>query len=158
MASTMSSTSRACPPAPTTTRELIEAIEGPPGQLSWSEYAAPMPSRESDSISPMFGQDEGSDLELRDYLRVLSNRKRAIILLVLAVLGGALAASLLQTPVYEASAEVLPQGGSLSAPASQTANTAALQATQLEIVTSEPVRTLVAKKLGRAPKATATGG
>src|SRR6266516_839406 len=110
------------------------------------------------AFPPMFGQAEGGDLELRDYLRVLSHRKRLIVLVVLAVLGGALISSLLQTPVYQATAEVLPQGSLAGSSGNQTANTGVAQATQLEIVTSEPVRAIVAKKLGRAPRATATAG
>jgi polysaccharide biosynthesis transport protein len=48
-------------------------------------------------------------LDLRQYLNVLRRRKVPIIAVTLLVVGAALVASLLQTPIYEASAEVLLQ-------------------------------------------------
>jgi len=52
-------------------------------------------------------EPESRELELRDYLGVLRRRKGVIALTVLIVVAAALAYSYLQTPVYEATAEVL---------------------------------------------------
>jgi succinoglycan biosynthesis transport protein ExoP len=96
-----------------------------------------------------------SELELRDYLRVLNRRKWTVVVATAVVLGSALAASFLQTPVYQGTAEVLfqprsteslfnPNTGQRSDP------TRAIQ-TEIEVLKSGPVEAEVLRKLGRAP-------
>jgi capsular exopolysaccharide synthesis family protein len=51
--------------------------------------------------------ERSSGLELRDYFRILSQRKWTAIFVCLLVVGGALALSYRQSPVYESEAEVL---------------------------------------------------
>ncbi|MDQ3639916.1 MAG: polysaccharide biosynthesis tyrosine autokinase, partial [Actinomycetota bacterium] len=99
---------------------------------------------------------ENTDLELRDYLRVLRRRRSIIFLAVALVVGAAMTSSLLQTPVYSAQAEILlqprsteslfdPQTGQRSDPER------GLQ-TEIEVLKSRPVRSAVRNKLGTAPK------
>src|SRR5688500_15007634 len=60
--------------------------------------------------SPGVADDQmTSELELRDYLRVLNRRKWTVIVAAVLVLGSALAASFLQVPVYQGTAELLLQ-------------------------------------------------
>jgi capsular exopolysaccharide synthesis family protein len=63
--------------------------------------AEPELQRETERSEPM------DDLSLRDYLAVLRQRRRIVILSVVVAVGVALAVSLLQTPRYRARAELL---------------------------------------------------
>ena len=48
-----------------------------------------------------------AELDLRDYVRILSRRKRVVVLAFVVVLGSAMVATFLRTPVYEAKADLL---------------------------------------------------
>lgn len=99
------------------------------------------------------------ELELRDYLAVLRRRKLIIILTTIAVVLVALAYSLLQTPVYRASAEVLLDERASDAilnPDQQT-NSADRQSrvqTEIEVMRSRLVRDAVRDELGYTPTVT----
>lgn len=92
--------------------------------------------------------------ELRRYLRVLRRRAGIIVLVAVLVVGGAVAASLLQTPKYTATAEVLlqtqttPTLFNFGAAQDQTPTAVA---TEIEVVTSAPVQAAVQRQLGSAP-------
>src|SRR4051812_44394339 len=90
--------------------------------------------------------------ELRDYLRTLQRRKWTIAIVVVAVVGAAVVASLLQSRVYEARTALL-----LRAPSGTTQSSGSAQVspqivgTQLELIKSDPVKNIVRKKIGAAP-------
>jgi succinoglycan biosynthesis transport protein ExoP len=99
------------------------------------------------------------ELELRDYLRVVRRRKWTIALVTIVVVGAAIGLSLIQTPVYRATAEVLLQAKSsesLFDPSTGNRNdpARAIQ-TEMQVLRSRPVRDLVEKKLGSSPKVSA---
>jgi capsular exopolysaccharide synthesis family protein len=103
--------------------------------------------------------DDPGELELRDYLRVMRRRKWTIALVTIGVVGAAIGLSLMQTPVYRATAEVLLQAKSsesLFDPSTGQRNdpARAIQ-TEMQVLRSRPVRDLVEKKLGSAPKVSA---
>jgi capsular exopolysaccharide synthesis family protein len=64
--------------------------------------------------------DEGSGLQLREYLTILRVRKWWIVLAVVLVVGSALAYSVQQTPVYVSESRVLVEAATLGADATQT--------------------------------------
>lgn len=102
----------------------------------------------------------GDELELRDYLRVIRRRKWIIALVTLVVVGSDIGASLVQTPVYQGRAEILLQAKateSLFDPNSGQRNdpVRAVQ-TEIQVLKSRPVRDLVRKELGSAPKVSAS--
>jgi receptor protein-tyrosine kinase len=95
-----------------------------------------------------------SQPELRDYLHVLRRRRTLVILGVFVVMAGALGASLMQTPVYRASAEVLlqPSGSEeLFNPNTGQPISPNEVSTAIEVVQSRPVQDRVQKLLGTAP-------
>lgn len=103
----------------------------------------------------MVVQEQTSQIELRDYLRVLRRRRILIAMTTLVVVGAALVFSFLQTPVYRATAELLlqprsteslfdPNGGLRGDPAR------AVQ-TEMQVLRSQPVREAVRAELGIAP-------
>lgn len=100
-------------------------------------------------------------MELRDYLQVLRRRKWTILLATALVVGVAVATSLLRTPVYRATAELLLQQRETEAlfdPSTGNRNdpSRAVQ-TEIEVLKSQPVRAEAAKRLGgRAPKVSAS--
>ena len=102
--------------------------------------------------------EDTPELGLSDYLAVLRRRKGVIALALVVVVGATLAASYLQTKVYQGTAEVLLQSTTvdnpLSSPTGQTGVPAADVQTQIEVLTSQPVRDAVAKQLGSAPTVT----
>src|SRR5688500_2595025 len=97
---------------------------------------------------------------LRTYLRLLWRRKWSIALCTILAAGAAVALAASKTPLYRASADVLLQprqseslfepggDGALIDPNRDTA-------TQILVLTGEPVREIVADKLGSAPPVTA---
>lgn len=91
-----------------------------------------------------------SDLDLREYLRVLARRKWVVIGTAVLVLGGAIAFSLLQDPVYQARARLIVETSDESVFGSGQQRPDLVQ-TEVEVLRSEAVRDLVAEKLGRAP-------
>lgn len=99
--------------------------------------------------------DAGSELELRDYLRVLRRRKFLVALVTLLVLAAALALSFLQAPVYQSTTEVLIQRSVSENVLSEQQQVpqleqAALQ-TEIEVIRSRGIEDAVRKKLGYLP-------
>jgi capsular exopolysaccharide synthesis family protein len=106
----------------------------------------------------MTPHDDGPQLELRDYLHVLRRRRVLVALGVIVVVGGALVASLLQTPVYRASATVLLQPSAnetLFNPNTGQATSPNDVATAIQVVGSRPVQDQVRQQLGVAPAVSA---
>ena len=103
----------------------------------------------------MAAEPEPRDLTLRDYLGLLRRRKITIALTALAVTGAALAFSFLQTPVYEATSEVIVRP---LTPTSNQSGTDAQRAidTEIKIIQSRAVEDAVRKKLGRVPDMSAS--
>jgi polysaccharide biosynthesis transport protein len=102
----------------------------------------------------MTPHDESPRLELRDYMHVLRRRRAVIALGVIVVVAGALIASLLQTPVYRASASVLlqPSGSeSLFNPNTGQPISPNEVSTAIQLVQSRPVENKVRSQLGAAP-------
>ncbi len=94
-----------------------------------------------------------TEFDLREYLRVLRARKATILLAIFVVVGTAVIASLLQTPVYSSTAKVLIQQrttdflfntGNVFQPANAVK-------TEIEVLESESIQSAVRQKLGRAP-------
>lgn len=99
---------------------------------------------------------EGQQTDLREYLAILKTRKWTIVLVLLLVLGSALAFSFQQTPLYDSKARLLVKG--VPTDASGYVQPVNLE-TEAEIVASEPVASLVTAglELDVAP-ATLIGG
>jgi succinoglycan biosynthesis transport protein ExoP len=100
---------------------------------------------------------DSQQLELLDYLRVLWRRKWTILVIVLVAVGAGLGFSKLQTKKYTATAEVIVQPSGTPAGAQVNSNTpgtvsADQVSTQVQVVQSAPVRDLVLRRLGSAPK------
>jgi succinoglycan biosynthesis transport protein ExoP len=102
-------------------------------------------------------------LELRDYVNVLRRRKAIIALTVLLVVGAALAFSYAQTPVYEATAEVLVQprvSEQILTPSADGSSRAVdpqrAVDTEIKVLESRTVEAAVRRKLGRLPKISAS--
>ena len=99
------------------------------------------------------------ELGLRDFVRVLRRRRGLVALTVLVVVGVAVVASLLQTPVYAGRARVLLQSRnseSLFDPGTGVrADPNRAAQTEIEVIESEPVRAAVRKQLGAAPEISA---
>jgi polysaccharide biosynthesis transport protein len=102
----------------------------------------------------MTPHDEAPEQELRDYLHVLRRRKAVIALGIIVVVGAALVASYLQTPVYRASAELLLQpltSETLFNPSTGQPTSLNEVSTEIQIVESRPVQDKVRSLLGAAP-------
>ena len=100
--------------------------------------------------------DGGGELELRDYLAVIRRRKLLIALVTLLTVGAALAYSLLQTPVYRATTDVLIQRTASENVLSdvQQQNPQEVQQqiqTEIEIIRSRIIQDAVREKLGYVP-------
>src|SRR5438477_2835015 len=108
----------------------------------------------------MAAETSGGEAELRDYIRVLRRRKWTVVLAVLAVVGAALAVSLIETPVYQGKAQLLlqPQSTeSLFNPNTGQQNNPTREVdTGIQVLKSEPVRAAVLSKLGSAPRISAS--
>lgn len=103
---------------------------------------------------------QDGELGLRDYVQVLRRRKGIIALAMVVVTVPSLVISLLQTPRYAGTAQLLllprtsetlfdPNSGVRSDPNREVQN-------EIRIVTSQPVRAIVRASLGSAPKVSAT--
>lgn len=95
------------------------------------------------------------DRDVRYYLRVLRRRKWAVAIVVVLVTAAAVGLSAAQTPIYQASADLLIQPSTTSGSVFNQTNQAqtnvtVLVGTQIEIVTSRPVRDAAAKLLNLA--------
>lgn len=104
--------------------------------------------------------EEASELELRDYLRVLRRRKWSVLLITLLVVAAAVGASLAQTPVYQGTAELLVQSKaseSLFDPNTGVrGDPTRLIQTEIQVLRSRPVRDLVREKIGESPAVVAS--
>jgi succinoglycan biosynthesis transport protein ExoP len=96
-------------------------------------------------------------MDLRDYLSVLRRRRWIVISAVLVVVAGAVALSLLQTPVYAAHARVLlqPSKTVFEAGSGQATSSPVRVDTEIQIFESAQVRDLVRKARGSAPAVSA---
>ena len=99
--------------------------------------------------------DSGTELELRDYLRVLSRRKMVVIFTVVVVVGVAVLTSVLQEPIYKATARMLLQARASESPfdpsTGQYIDRDRALATEIEVLKSESVEEEVRRQLGTAP-------
>ena len=99
--------------------------------------------------------------ELKDYLNVLRRRKGVVALAVAVVVGVALLASFLQTPVYQGAAEILLQPRAseslFNQNSLQLSDPERTLQTEIRVIKSQPVRAAVQQKIGSAPKITAGG-
>ncbi|HEV2070819.1 MAG TPA: polysaccharide biosynthesis tyrosine autokinase [Acidimicrobiales bacterium] len=104
--------------------------------------------------------DDSEEIELRDYLAVLRRRKWSVLVSVAVVVLAAVAVSLVQTPVYEASAEVLLQPRSSEEIFSPDADQTQFRVDQtrvnnaVAVMKSRSVREAVAAELGKEPEVT----
>jgi len=95
-----------------------------------------------------------ASMDLRDYVRVLKRRKLTIALTAVAIVGGALALSFAQTPVYAATTKVLvaPRLAEELAGAETGGNTASRGIeTEIEVLRSRATRVAAREELGHAP-------
>jgi len=84
-----------------------------------------------------------SNIDLREYLQVLSFRKWTVAVMIVVVLGGVLAFSFTRTPIYQAQAKVL-----VKAPPTESGTVVIVDVpTQAEIISSEAVASLVRDEL-----------
>ncbi len=101
-----------------------------------------------------------SELELRDYLRVLRRRRKIVLLTVAVVVGAALLASYVQEPVYAASARLVVRDNQSESPfdpnTGARSDPARRLATEIEILKSQLVKAAVRDELGSAPSITAS--
>ena len=106
----------------------------------------------SDTLSHV-NPDKGSgEFDLHHYLAVVRRRKLTILLALVAMVGSTLAVSLLQTPVYQATSQVVFKPGSAEAVfAPQSYVAPARVATEIEVMKSQSVRDAVAEILGTVP-------
>lgn len=105
----------------------------------------------------MSDANDARDLELRDYLAVIPRRKVTILVTVAVLVGLAVVSTLLQTPVYEATAEVLVRDDPSTGTTGQVVarNPAEIEQrlrTDIEVMRSSSVRSAVAEELGYQPK------
>lgn len=96
-----------------------------------------------------------SELELRDYLVILRRRAGTIVAVTLVAVAVSLVVSNLQTPRYQATAEVLLQPAGAGDPfnpvQSQRVDPARAVHTEMQLLESAPVREAVRKRLGSVP-------
>ncbi len=97
-------------------------------------------------------KSESGQLDLRDYLAVVQRRRLIIVLCVIGVVAGSLTISLLQTPVYEANADVVFEISSTEAILTpRNALVGPQVATEIQVMQSRSVREAAAQQLGSAP-------
>lgn len=100
----------------------------------------------------MAAEGEHEELSLRHYLQVLQRRKLAVILAVVVVVSVALVSSLLQTPVYSATAEILLRPKSteslFDSNSAQRVDPKRAIETEIRILRSQPIAQAVRDKLG----------
>ncbi|MGH8986450.1 MAG: polysaccharide biosynthesis tyrosine autokinase, partial [Acidimicrobiia bacterium] len=106
-------------------------------------------------------RDSGdSELELRDYLRVLRRRKGIILLTTVVAVGAALALSYSQTPVYKATAEVLVQPRAseqiFTPEADRQVDSQRAIDTEIKVLESRVIEDAVREQLGRVPNVSAS--
>ena len=105
--------------------------------------------------------DLAPGFDIRHYVAILRRRRLLIVITALVILAGALVISVTETPSYSASAEIVftPTPSALTENSSiESINPARDVETQIEVLTSSPVRSEVARalKVATAPTITAT--
>ncbi|MGI8984574.1 MAG: polysaccharide biosynthesis tyrosine autokinase [Acidimicrobiales bacterium] len=98
----------------------------------------------------MIPQSDSTELDRRGYVAVVQRRKLTILLAVVVVVASSITFSLLQTPVYQASAKVLlqrPSSGEIFTP-----QPVVDVSTEIEVMQSNTVREAVAEELGAEPQ------
>jgi capsular exopolysaccharide synthesis family protein len=99
-------------------------------------------------------EEAAAELDLHAYLQVIRRRKTVVALCVLAVLGASLVVSFLQTPRYAATAQLLlkPRSAeSMFGSGVAYVDPARAVQTEIGVMKSQPVRSLVTAKIGSAP-------
>jgi polysaccharide biosynthesis transport protein len=99
--------------------------------------------------------------DLRHYVRMLTRHKWLVVVLTVIVVGVTVATSLAQTPIYAARADVLLQdrsGESIFESGNGVyVDPARVLATEIQVLSSRPVRDLVEERIGNAPGISASG-
>ena len=89
---------------------------------------------------------------VRDYLTVVHRRRGPLLLVLIAVCGGIMAVTFVQTPTYEATASVLLQPDLAGALADDALTAQLVQnQSEVEVMRSRSVAELAARELGHAP-------
>lgn len=103
-----------------------------------------------DTVNP---EEGGTELELRDYLRVLRRRLWVVVLAGIVAVGASVALSSVQTPMYAATTELLLKRDPVVFDPSIFIRIDPRRelATELRVVQSRPVRDLVVERIGPAP-------
>ena len=119
----------------------------------------PTPAPYNPSVSLTESRDAES-IDLRSYLRVLARRKVSLGLVTLGLVATTVIASLLPTPIYESTAEILlqPRGADylFDSSGGSRLNASRTVETEIRVMKSDPVRQLVREKLGSAPSVSAS--
>lgn len=106
--------------------------------------------------APAWSRIDQAELGLRDLLRLLTRRRRVIVLITLAVLAAGLGLSFLQDRVYEGKAQVLLQPRSteslFDANVARPPDPDRTVKTEIEVLKSRPIRAGVRRQLGVAPR------
>jgi succinoglycan biosynthesis transport protein ExoP len=107
-------------------------------------------------------EENEATLDLRGYLRVLRRWKGTILLATILVVGAAIGLTLRQTPVYEATANILLQTSLSEQATAPDVLTEADQnsqglSTEIAVANSRSTRLAVREKLGRSPNASISG-
>lgn len=102
--------------------------------------------------------DDDQSLDLRKYLAVIQRRRTLVLIVAVGTALVALVASLLQSPVYEAHADILVQPRATESVFSESQGRSSLNAveTEIEVLGSDPVRDGVRARLGALPDISAT--
>lgn len=114
------------------------------------------------AINPqsLAADEPAAELDLRDYVLILSRRRGVVILAFIAVVGAAMAATFVRTPVYEADARLLLQAKVaeqiFDPERSQQRDADRAVETEIELVESKPVQRAVKETIGRAPAVSAS--
>ncbi len=106
---------------------------------------------------------ESSDVGARRYLHVVRRRKWVVVVAMLVVVATAVGVSLAQTPVYDAHADLLIKepatigsGSVFNQPNQCQTDVSVLVGTQIQIVTSRPIKNAVTQKVGGLPRVVVT--
>ena len=108
----------------------------------------------------MAGEGAVQEVDLRRWLSGLARRKSLVLAVMVGMVGAALLLSAMQTPVYQAEAQILLQPGRAESPfeperVPTAGNSDVLIDTEIEVLKSRPVRASVAEKIGAVPEVSA---
>src|SRR6266571_1480330 len=100
-------------------------------------------------------------MDVRDYIQILRRRRIVVVLATVVVVATAVAVSLIQTPVYQATAELLIQPTNVdtifgTVTAGQSSNPQRNVDTEIQVLNSAPVKNAVRQKLGVVPNVSAS--